>query len=133
MPKRSIAIILLMLLFASSVFIFKITSIPILSNLAQRLAGPPKSLLYQTKVIRKDNKDKELLEENEKLRQKIVDYERLKRDNQVLRDQFETGATREYKLLPARIIGSLGSFRRPQTLIIDQGQKSGVMQETAVV
>ena len=133
MAKRSIFIALLILLFASSVFIFKITSIPILSNLAQKIAGPPKSLLYQTKVIRRDNKDKELLEENEKLRQKIVDYERLKRDNQVLRDQFETGATREYKLLPAKVIGSLGSFRRPQTLIIDQGQKSGVVQGTAVV
>ena len=133
MPKRSIVIIFLILLFASSVFIFKITSIPILSSLAQRLAGPPKSLLYQMRIIRADDKDRKLAEENEKLRQKIVDYERLKRDNQVLRDQFETGATREYKLLPARVIGLRGTFTRPQALIIDQGKKSGVAPGMAVV
>lgn len=133
MSKRSILIILLILLFAASILIFNITSVPILSNLAQKIAGPPKSLLYQTKVIRRDNKDKELLEENEKLRQKIVDYERLKRDNQVLRDQFETGATREYKLLPARVIGSLGSFTQASGLIIDQGKKTGVKRGMAVV
>lgn len=125
--------ILLILLFAFSVFIFKITSIPILSNLAQKIAGPPKSLLYQTKVIQGDNKDKELLEENEKLRQKIVDYERVKRDNQVLRDQFETQETHEFTLLPARILGSLGSFSNPSALIIDQGGKSGVKRGMAAV
>ncbi|OGH17827.1 MAG: hypothetical protein A2868_02820 [Candidatus Levybacteria bacterium RIFCSPHIGHO2_01_FULL_40_15b] len=132
MSKRSIVIILLILLFASLVFIFRITSIPILSNVAQQIAGPPKSLLYKIRTRELGNKDK-IERENEKLRQKIVDYERLKRDNQVLRDQFETAATHEYKLLPARIIGSLGSFRRPQTLIIDQGKKSGVRKGAAVV
>src|SRR3990167_3396986 len=132
MSKRSIVIILLILLFASLVFIFRITSIPILSNVAQQIAGPPKSLLYKIRTRELGNKDKIELE-NEKLRQKIVDYERLKRDNQVLRDQFEIGATREYKLLPARVIGSRGTFTRPQALIIDQGKKSGVAPGMAVV
>lgn len=133
MAKRSILIILLILLFASSVFIFNITSVPILSNVAQQIAGPPKSLLYKIRTRGVDNKDKALSEENERSRQKIVDYERLKRDNQALKDQFETSATAEFKLLPARILGSQGSFTQASGLIIDQGEKSGVVPGMAVV
>lgn len=132
MPKRSSVIILLILLFAASIFIFNITSVPILSNVAQQIVGPPKSLLYKVRVSGGDSKDK-IERENEKLRQKTVDYERLKRDNLVLRDQFETEITHEFKLLPARVLGSLGSFSNPSALIIDQGEKSGVKKGMAAV
>ena len=133
MPKRSILIILLILLFASTIFIFNVTSIPILSNLAQQIAATPKTLLYKMRIGSGDDKEKKLEIENEKLRQKIVDHERLKRDNLALRDQFETQETLEYRLLPARIIGSQGSFSRPAALIIDQGSKSGIQKGMAAV
>jgi rod shape-determining protein MreC len=132
MQKRVILIILLILVFASSVFIFNLTSIPVLSNLAQAIMAPPKSLLYGIKAgsIESENKFKT---ENEELRQKLIDQERLTRDNLALRDQFESGMTNEFKLLPARVIGSQGSFSRPSILIVDQGRKSGVAPGMAVV
>lgn len=121
------------MLFVPSVFILNLKSIPIISSLVQQIASPAKSLLYQMRVIRSDDKNKMQSSENEKLRQKIVDYERLKRDNQVLRDQFETSAMQEFTLLPARILGSQGTFTSPSALIIDQGERSGVARGMAVV
>lgn len=119
------------MLFVPSVFIFKLTSIPIVSNFIQQIARPPKILLYQTRVTPQDNN--ELAKENEKLQGRLVDYEKLKRDNQALRDQFETGTTSELKLLPARIVGSFGGFNHASSLIIDQGQNASVKKGMAVV
>src|SRR3989338_5833681 len=99
MQKRTILIILLIILFSFLVFIIRTTQVPVLSFLAQ----------------------------------KIVDYEKLRRDNQALKDQFETGATREFKLLPAGVLGSQGTFSYPTALIIDQGERSGVAHGMAVV
>ncbi len=132
MQKRVILIVILLLIFASSVFIFNLTSIPIVSNLAQGIMGPPKSLLYKIRVGSIEDENK-LKTEIEKLRKKIIDHDRLKRDNQALRDQFETQETFEYKLLPASVIGSQGNLSHPSVLIVDQGENSGVKEGMAVV
>jgi rod shape-determining protein MreC len=133
MQKRLAVIIPLILLFIFLIFIFNITNIPILSEVSQQIAGPPKSLLYGLRVDRGGDINKKLLTENEELRKKLADYERLKRDNEALRGQFEAGQMRGFMLLPARILGSKGSFTKPSELIIDQGEKSGVKRGMAVV
>lgn len=68
--------------------------------------------------------------------QKTLDYAHLKADNQALRDQFATAETSDLSLLPAHIIGApefLPGVGQPEQLILDQGEKSNIKKNQAVI
>jgi rod shape-determining protein MreC len=74
-----------------------------------------------------------LKQENAALSGKLLEYDKLKRDNDALRSQFETESSVRYKLLPAKVLGFLGRSNDPSALIIDAGQRDGVKRGMAVV
>lgn len=131
MQKVRIIIIILIVFFAILVFFIKTTSIPIFSNIVQSIFGPAKSVLYKTRISATE--ENKIIKENEDLKKKLLDFEKIKRDNIALHDQFETGLTEKYTMLPSKIIGTLGSFTNPSELIIDQGENSGVKVGMAVI
>lgn len=68
--------------------------------------------------------------------QNMVDYTRLKEDNNALRDQFQTQETAPFSLLPSHIIGApqfLPGVGSPEDIVLDQGSTSGVKIGQAVV
>lgn len=94
----------------------------------------PKSLIYSLKTQDTDSLQiKKLKEENAALITKLIDYERVKRDNEALRSQFESSEIKQYKLLPARILGFSGSFASPTSLVIDRGARDGIKVNMGVL
>lgn len=83
------------------------------------------------------NKKIELLKkENLDLKSRLVDYQKLQRDNTALRDQFETTGISTNILLPANIIGDPNFFpgvNKPEALVIDKGEKDGIIAGDVVI
>lgn len=131
--------ILIVVLLSSSILIFLTRNSKIISSLSgilQTIFVAPKSFLYGVKVGigNKDSEEIEKLkEENANSIKKLAEFERVKRDNEALRSQFETGETRTFRLLPAHVIGFLGKFSDPTILIIDKGSKDGLAKDMAVI
>ncbi len=77
-----------------------------------------------------------LKDENKKLLTDRAEFEKLKQDNQALRDQFQNSTTPTTNLLPAHIIG-MPSFVpgvvTPDTLILDKGKSDGIAIGEAVI
>lgn len=92
----------------------------------------PGKLLLTSKTGNSNGLEK-LKEENIKLTEKIVNLEILKKDDQALRQQFQETSVSTQKLLPARVIGYVGSYSSPNVLIINKGKSSGVRTGSAVV
>lgn len=137
MQKKSIIVPILLLFFSLLIFALN-NSAPIkfAEGMAQSLFAAPKAYIYRLKTGKNSEEAKEIQkikEENAKLISKVIDYERLRRDNEALRSQFETAETQSYKVLPSRVIGFLGNFSQPTTLIIDKGSKNGVKEGMAAV
>jgi len=136
--KKQPLILLAVFLFAS-ILIFLNNDFPavkFLSNVTQTVFSPPKALLYDLRVFisRGDGAElRKIKEENTRLSEKLIEFQRLKGDNEALRSQFETAETKKFNLLPARVIGFLGRFSSPVSLIIDRGQRHGVKVGMAVV
>jgi rod shape-determining protein MreC len=137
MKKRTGIAILIMLLL--SVMIFFNNDFPpfqFLSKSVQEIFKPAKNLIYGIKVGTNGESagvNKKLLDENASLQKKLIEFEMLKKDNEVLKSQFESEINKTYKLLPAQVIGYLGSFSNPTTLIIDKGEADGVKSGMAIV
>ena len=77
-----------------------------------------------------------LKKENAILVKKLVDQDKLIRDNKALRDQFQTENPRSSSLIPADVVGSLGfipGFSVPETIILDRGESDGVKLGDAVI
>src|SRR3989344_4912296 len=136
--KKQPLILLAVFLFAS-ILIFLNNDFPavkFLSNVTQTVFSPPKALLYDLRVFisRGDGAElRKIKEEHARLSEKLIEFQRLKGDNEALRSQFETAETKKFNLLPARVIGFLGRFSSPVSLIIDRGQRHGVKVGMAVV
>jgi len=82
------------------------------------------------------NKFQKVFEENEDLRQKLVNLESIKKENKALKDQFQTGSLLSNILLPARIIGApsfIPGITEPQIFILDKGKDDRVKKGQAVV
>lgn len=86
-------------------------------------------VVYGTKNVDTDN----LKEENRRLREAILDYEMLKKDNEALRSQFEELTLPSSSLIPARVVGFKGAPQTPHTFVLDQGSESGVVSGASVV
>ena len=100
----------------------------------QSIFSNPKAALYSLKSGQLESDQiKQLKNENSDLKKKIIEYESIKRDNEALRSQFETAAADEYKIMPAKIIGFLGTYSAPASFILDQGVQNGIKSGMAVV
>ncbi|MBI2421088.1 MAG: rod shape-determining protein MreC [Candidatus Levybacteria bacterium] len=79
---------------------------------------------------------KKLVLENQLLRQKLVDQERLISENKALKDQFQISYPKPQRLLPAKIIGSpnfIPGISIPESFIIDRGEKDGIKEGNVLV
>lgn len=79
---------------------------------------------------------KKLEAKNKELLQKLAGMERLQKDLQALRDQFQTSFPNSQSLLPANIVGApsfIPGFNQPEILIIDKGRKDSIYKGEAVV
>lgn len=86
--------------------------------------------------VSQDSKIKKLKDENVGLLSKIVDLEKLKRENQALSDQFQTSFPSSYKLLKGDIIGAPGfvpGVSHPINFILNRGSKDGLRVGQAVI
>jgi rod shape-determining protein MreC len=83
-----------------------------------------------------DKRIKELEDKNLELLAKVSDYEKLKRENQALSDQFETFYPQSTGLLKVNIVG-VSSFipgvSAPNAFVIDKGAKNNLKIGMAVV
>lgn len=101
----------------------------------------PRELLYSAKskvfqsLKREDPQVQRLRQENKKLREQMLDYARLKADNEALRSQF--AASGDFlpgkSLMAARIVGFRGDFQKPKTIILGVGSKNGVREGAGVI
>jgi rod shape-determining protein MreC len=106
-----------------------------LTDLTQQLFSFPKALIYGIKGQSGNDSSQvtSLKKENKRLTEKLIDYEKIKKDNIAFRSQFEDNQEKHYKLLPASVIGFTGRFSSPVTLIIDQGENEGIKSGMAVI
>jgi len=92
--------------------------------------------LFQKVQFLEDLEIKNLRDDNLSLLNKIVDSEKLKRENQALSDQFHTSYPPSYKLLKADVIGAPGfvpGASMPLSLILNKGLKDNLKVGLAVV
>ena len=86
--------------------------------------------------IPQDKKVKQLEETNLELLSRVASFEKLKRENQALSDQFQISYPPSYKLLEAQIIGAPGfipGVSVPNTFILNKGAKDNIKEGSAVV
>lgn len=77
-----------------------------------------------------------LKQENQDLRKKIVQQQKLQQDNNALRDQFQSTKVSPVNLIPAAVIGApsfIPGVSLPDFLIIDKGTGDGIKYGNAVV
>jgi len=77
-----------------------------------------------------------LRQENKELASRLVDQKKLEKENQALRDQFETQNQSSHTLLPAHIIGMISLIPDSTTIdqiVIDKGEDDGVAAQDIVV
>lgn len=97
------------------------------------LFSTPRAYLYSAVFASKETELDKLKQENLKLREEFVEYRRIKEDNEALRAQFEEQLIPSQNLLPAKIIGFKGNLSNPDTFILNQGERSGVRVNMAVI
>lgn len=100
----------------------------------------PFSVVYSIanipRFVSKDAPYEKLQEENYSLRKQLVNQQELQKENQALKDQFESSAQKPLALLPAKIIGVstfIPGVTIPESFILDKGASSGVEKGNAVV
>ena len=96
----------------------------------QSVFSGPKSFFYSLgkneDTSAKDKKIKELTE-------KLVTFELVKKDNEALKNQFETSGSTTVNLVAAKIIGFQGDVRRPTELVINAGKKDNIQNGMTVI
>jgi len=94
------------------------------------------NLFQKLPFFTEDLKIKNLRAENLDLLRRIADFEKLKRENQALSDQFQTSFPPSYNLLKADIIGApefIPGVSKPLSLILNKGSKDNLKVGSAVV
>lgn len=98
------------------------------------LSSPPRAFLYSSVHAETKPTELDLLkQENIDLRAKLIKFNSLQTDNNALRNQFEDTTLPSQTLLPAKVIGFIGTLDNPTELFLDQGGNSGVKEGMAVV
>lgn len=107
-----------------------------LQRISYSVGGGISSIFQNLPLISQNQNIKKLQEENLLLASKIIDRQKLERENQALSDQFQTAKPKSYILLPAKILGMLNfipNISNPSSLILDKGETDGIKVGDAVV
>ena len=94
------------------------------------------NLFQKLPFISESARMKKLEDENLKLLSRVATFEKLKRENAALSDQFQTAYPRSLQLLPARIIGTpsfIPGVSNPNVFILNKGAKDNIKKGFAVV
>ena len=94
------------------------------------------NLFQKLPFVSQDLSAKKLKEENLNLLSKIVEQEKLQKENAALSDQFKVSNPPSYKLLKADVIGAPGfvpGVSLPLSLILNKGSKDNLKVGLAVV
>lgn len=138
MKKRNTRfnIIVYILISLSIVLLSKFPPFTTISSIIQKTISPIKAVLYREKLaifVGSKTEIETLKEENKKLLEKLSDFERIKKDNQAYLSQFQNSPVKQENLIPAQVLGSMGSLFKPTKLIIDKGEKDGIKKGMSVV
>ena len=136
MQKKPLIALSIVLVFAILLIVFNSSPVvKLFSSAVQSVFSVPKSIIYSLNTG--NNPDdptlSRLKKENDNLTRKLIDFERTKRDNEALKSQFETAETSSFKLIPARVIGTLGGLSSPISLITDHGSNQKIEPGMGVV
>ncbi|MEK7450936.1 MAG: rod shape-determining protein MreC [Patescibacteria group bacterium] len=107
-----------------------------LQRISYSIGGSASGIFQNLPLISQNETIKKLQEENLLLASKIIDRQRLERENQALLDQFQTAKPKSYILLPAKVLGMLNfipNISNPSSLILDKGETDGIKVGDAVV
>lgn len=113
-----------------------VISLSFVRSITQSLSSVPLQKMYGLNVsLRKDGNTevKELKEENARLQKQLVDFQKLKKDNEALRSQYENSKVDKKNLLPVSVIGFTGAYNNPSKLIIDKGSNNGLQKGMSVI
>lgn len=136
MKKRINVILLVFVIFSFLIFLNPdFLPFKLFKGAIQTVFSAPKQALYSIKLgfLSQNKEIEKLKEENRKLSEKVSDFDRIKRDNEALRSQFESGSSPIEKMLTAKVVGFLGPLTHPTVLIINKGEVDGVKKGAAVV
>ncbi len=132
-----------LIFFILSVAIFALSKTGVLSPfepIFQTIIAPVQSTVYNgfsfVTGIGSNSKIKDLENKNDLLTKKLLDQDKLIKDNKALNDQFLTQNPPSDNLLPAQIVGAPGfvpGLSVPEDYIIDKGLADGVKVGDAVV
>lgn len=101
-----------------------------------QIQGITFSIFRNLPFLSEDLKIKRLKEENLELLSRVSDFEKLKRENQALSDQFKTSYPASSQLLEAQIIGApsfVPGISIPNTFILNKGTKDDIKVGSAVI
>ncbi len=107
-----------------------------LQKISYSISGNISSLFQNLPLLSQNQNIRKLQEENMLLASKIIDRQRLERENQALSDQFQTAKPKSYILLPVKVLGMLNfipNISNPSALILDKGENDGIKVGDAVV
>jgi rod shape-determining protein MreC len=137
MQKRiAVAAIVLVLLSVFILFHNSFAPFAFVTGILQSVLRAPKIFMYDLKtdeMVDPNVAINNLKNQNKKLTEQLVEYSKLKKENEALRSQFEIAEDSQEHLLPARVVGSLGNFAAPHTLIIDKGSDHKVIKGAGVL
>lgn len=136
--QRRLSVSLVIMLFAGVVIFFARQTPPfiLIESFIQKVLQDPLVVLYSFKNSTSPDEKSEnfrLKDQNQKLVERLVEFERLKKDNIALRSQFEQQDQNIKKLLPARVLGFTGKSLAPDALIIDKGENDGIKVGLATI
>lgn len=132
MQKRIPLVLIAFILLSLLIFFTRASSIvSFFESVVQTVFLPSKILL--TSKAEDDSELSKIKKENMKLTEKFIDLEVVKKDNQALRSQFQETVIPAKDLIPARVIGYIGTYTHPNTLVIDKGKSDGAKKGNAVV
>lgn len=141
MAKRSRISVVFFVFLILSILLFVFSKTGLLDgpqSIIAKIASPFQSMSFSAFnfLSSGDSKTRQLENENRELLGKIVNQDKLLKENSALHDQFAVTTPRPTALLPAKIVGApsfIPGITDPTTFIIDKGTNDRVKVGDAVV
>jgi rod shape-determining protein MreC len=131
--------IVLSVLFVVAVILIFFSKLPVVSSIEgfiQDLFATPQKTLYSFMVNSHHDESSQiqkLKNENRDLTGQLVDIDTLKKDNFALRSQLADTPVSMHHLIQAHVVGFSGDPHFPDTLVIDQGETTGIKKNMTVI